>query len=185
MPGMNYSEEVFLLEKGLIQVYTGNGKGKSTAAFGLAIRAAGHGLKVVIIQFMKTGDYGENNSFKRLSPEITVKSFGRKGFIQRGGAAPEDYKLAAEALSFANEVLSLGQVDMLILDEVNNALNYQLIALDEIIALINNKPAGVELVLTGRNAPSELLEKADLITEMQGIKHHYQMGIGARKGIEY
>lgn len=174
-----------MLDKGLTQVYTGNGKGKSTAAFGLAIRAAGHGLRVIIIQFMKTGDYGENNSFKRLSPEITVKSFGRKGFIHRGGATPEDYDLAAEAMSYANEVLRLGEVDLMILDEINNALYYQLITLDEVISLINNKPMDVELVLTGRNAPVELLERADLVTEMREIKHPYQAGIGVRKGIEY
>jgi len=174
-----------LLDKGLIQVYTGNGKGKSTAAFGLAIRAAGHGLRVVIIQFMKTGNYGEINSFQRLAPEITVKSFGRKGFIHKGKAAAEDYSLAREAISFANEVLCLGEADVLILDEINNALQYQLISLDEVSSMINNKPVGVELVLTGRNAPEELLKMADLVTNMQEVKHPYNKGIGARKGIEY
>lgn len=177
--------EVFKLDKGLIQVYTGNGKGKSTAAFGLAIRAAGHGLRVIIIQFMKTGEYGENKTFHRLSPDITVKSFGRKGFIHRGGATPEDYDLAAKALSYANEVLHSGEVDLLILDEINNALYYQLISLDDVMSLINNKPLDVEMVFTGRNAPEWLLEKADLVTEMREIKHPYHKGIGVRKGIEY
>ncbi|TDA64006.1 MAG: cob(I)yrinic acid a,c-diamide adenosyltransferase [Clostridia bacterium] len=173
------------LNQGLIQVYTGNAKGKSTAAFGLAVRAAGHGLKVHIVQFMKTGDYGENKTLARLAPEIEVRAFGRKGFIHRGGARAEDYELAVQALDYAREIMLSGRADVLILDEINNALYFGLLPLEAVLEFLAAKPPQIELVLTGRNAPREITERADLVTEMLEVKHPYQQGIGSRAGIEY
>lgn len=173
------------LNQGLIQVYTGNAKGKSTAAFGLAVRAAGHGLKVHIVQFMKTGDYGENKALARLAPEIEVRAFGRKGFVHRGGAGPQDYELARQALDYAREIMLSGRADILILDEINNALYFGLLPLHVVLEFLQAKPPQVELVLTGRNAPPEIIELADLVTEMVEVKHPYQQGIGSRAGIEY
>lgn len=174
------------LEKGLIEVYTGNAKGKSTSAFGLAVRASGHGFKVVIAQFMKTGSYyGEIPALKKLAPEIEITSFGREGFISRGGAKPEDVTLAHEALKFAENKMLDGETDILILDEINNALYFELLTLDEVLEFIRKKPQHIELVMTGRNAPQGLIDIADLVTEMKEIKHPYQQGVGSRKGIEY
>lgn len=173
------------LSQGLIQVYTGNAKGKSTAAFGLAVRAAGHGLKVHIVQFMKTGDYGENKALARLAPEVEIAAFGRKGFIHRGGAKPEDYELAHQALDCAREIMLAGRADILILDEINNALYFGLLPLEAVLEFIQAKPPQLELILTGRNAPPEITELADLVTEMLEVKHPYQKGIGSRAGIEY
>lgn len=173
------------LEQGLVQVYTGEAKGKSTAAFGLALRAAGHGLKVLIIQFMKTPDYGEHRSFRRLAPEIEVKTFGRKGFIHRGGARPEDYDQAAAALACAREAMLSGTVDILILDEINNALFFGLLKEKEVLGFLQERPPQVEVVLTGRNAPAGVIAAADLVTEMRQVKHPYEKGIKARQGIEY
>lgn len=174
------------LEKGLIQVYTGNAKGKSTAGFGLAIRAAGHGFKVVIIQFMKTGSYyGEIPGLKRLAPEVEVHSYGKEGFIHRRGATPEDIELAHDALIHAEKAMLSGETDVLILDEINNALYYELLTTQEVLDFLDKKPELVEIVLTGRNAPPEIIDRAHLVTEMKEIKHPYQSGIGSRKGIEY
>lgn len=174
------------LERGLIQVYTGNSKGKSTAAFGLAVRAAGHGFKVVVIQFMKTGqNYGEITGLKRLSPEVEVFSYGRPGFIHRGGVKPEDIDLARKALEHAEKVMLSGETDIVILDEINNALYFQLISVQEVLDFLAKKPDRVELVLTGRNVPGEIIETAHLVTEMKEIKHPFRLGIGSRKGIEY
>ncbi|MGI6713061.1 MAG: cob(I)yrinic acid a,c-diamide adenosyltransferase [Bacillota bacterium] len=174
------------LEYGLIQVYTGNAKGKSTAAFGLAIRAAGHGFKVVIIQFMKTGAYsGEISGFKRLSPEVEIYSYGREGFVHKDRVQREDVELAHTALAHAEKIMLSGDTDILILDEINNALYFSLLSVIEVVSFIQKKPQHVELVLTGRNAPKEIIEIADLVTEMKEIKHPYQYGINSRKGIEY
>ncbi len=171
-------------KQGLIQVYTGNGKGKTTAAFGLAMRAAGHGQKTVIIQFMKPKEgSGEVVAAKRLAPEITVYSFGREGFVEK--ATPRDVSLAKEALDKAKECLALPDLDMLILDEINNALYFQLVSLAEVLELLAQKPAKIELVLTGRNAPKELLDAADLVTCMEEIKHPYNFKLPKREGIEY
>lgn len=173
------------LEQGLIQVYTGAGKGKSTAAFGLALRAAGWGLKVVIVQFMKTSDYGEHRALQRLAPDIKIKPFGRKGFIYHEGNHPEDYQQAEAALEYAAKVMLSGQVDVLILDEINVALYYALLKEEEVLALLNKRPRQIEIILTGRNAPNSITSAADLVTEMCQVKHPYEKGIKARKGIEY
>jgi cob(I)alamin adenosyltransferase len=174
------------LAQGLIQVYTGNGKGKSTAAFGLAMRAIGQGLRVQIVQFMKSGAYyGEITTIKKLSPDIEVRSFGREGFIKRGNARPEDYALAQEALDFAEEIMLAGERDILILDDINNAVYFELLSVERVLELLKQKPPNVELILTGRNAVVEIIEVAHLVTECREIKHPYQLGIGSRLGIEY
>lgn len=191
------------LSKGLIQVYTGNSKGKSTAAFGLAIRAIGQGLKVYIILFMKGNSYyGELKTFQKLFPAITIKQFGRvcnnpesrhEGecrkcnhcFIKKGQATPEDRETARKALAHAKEVIASAEYDIVILDELNNALYYDLLELEPVLEVLQNKSELVELVLTGRNAPPQVIELADLVTEMKVIKHPYEKGIPARRGIEY
>lgn len=172
------------LEKGLVQVYTGNGKGKTTAAFGLALRAVGRGLKVYVIQFIKGGfEYGELYVVDNL-PGLTLKAFGRGKFIT-GEPKKGDIEQAQEALKLAKQVISSGKCDLVILDEVNVALDLKLIGLDEVLRLIREKPVHMELVLTGRNAPDETLQVADLVTEMREVKHPYSKGVPARKGIEY
>jgi len=173
------------LEKGLIQVYTGNGKGKTSAAFGLALRAVGRGLKVYIIQFIKGGfDYGELYIADRL-PNLKLKAFGRGKFITEKPAGNEDVALAEEALNLAENVVKNGEYDIVILDEINVALNLKLISLEKVLELLKNKPSHVELILTGRYAPDEIIEVANLVTEMREIKHPFNKGYQARKGIEY
>lgn len=170
---------------GLVHVYTGNGKGKSTAAFGLALRAWGHGLKVVLIQFLKGSHAGEHRAFARLSPQLEVYSFGREGFIHRDGMAEEDYRLARAALDCAREVIAGGRADLLILDEINNAVHLGILGVAEVLEVLRSRPHTMEVVLTGRGAPAEIIAYADLVTEMREIKHPYHSGIGARRGIEY
>jgi cob(I)alamin adenosyltransferase len=173
------------LEKGLVQVYTGNGKGKTSAAFGLALRATGRGLKVYMIQFIKGGfDYGELYTVKNL-PNFTLKAFGRGKFVTSKPPQKEDVRLAQEALHLAEQVIQSGSSSIVILDEINVALDLKLISLKDVLKLINSKPSGLELVLTGRNAPEEIIEAADLVTEMKEVKHPFNRGTEARKGIEY
>lgn len=173
------------LDRGLVQVYTGEGKGKTTAALGLALRAVGQGLRVYIVQFMKGWpDYGELNALKFL-PGVTLVQFGRAEFVNREHPDPKDIQEAQAALAHASEVVLAGQHDIVILDEINVALDFGLIPLSGVLALLDAKPVHVELVLTGRNAPPELLDRADLVTEMRSLKHPYDKGIAGRKGIEY
>ncbi len=173
------------LKKGLIQVYTGDGKGKTTAALGLALRAAGHGFKVYIIQFMKGWPhYGELKAVEFL-PGVTLRQFGGPHFVDRNNPSPEDIRMAREALQEARRAMLSGDYDIVILDEINVALDFGLIPLEEVIALLEEKPEGVELVLTGRNAHPEIIRRAHLVTEMKEVKHPYREGISARKGIEF
>lgn len=173
------------LERGLVQVYTGNGKGKTTAAFGLALRATGRGLKVYIIQFIKGGfDYGELYTVDKL-PNLTLKAFGRGEFITAKPPDKEDVRLAEQALQLAKQTVKSGKYDVIILDEVNVALTLKLIDLEEVLKLIQNKPKHVELVLTGRNAPVQVIDASDYVTEMREVKHPYSKGYQSRKGIEY
>ena len=173
------------LEKGLVQVYTGNGKGKTSAAFGLALRAIGNGLKVFVIQFIKGGfDYGELRAVKFL-PNLELRAFGRGKFISKMPPDKEDVKLAREGFELAKKVVGGGDFDVVVLDEINVAMHLKLIKVNEVLGLIRNKPKHVELVLTGRNAPSEILEAADLVTEMREVKHPFALGVQPRKGIEY
>jgi len=173
------------LEKGLIQIYTGNGKGKTSAAFGLALRAIGNGFKVFVIQFIKGGfDYGELDAVKFL-PNLELRAFGRGKFIMKTPPEEEDVKLAKEGFELAKKIVESGDFDVVILDEINVALHLKLLRVSEVLGLIRSKPKHVELVLTGRNAPSEIVEVADLVTEMREIKHPYVLGVQPRKGIEY
>jgi cob(I)alamin adenosyltransferase len=173
------------LERGLVQVYTGNGKGKTSAAFGLALRATGRGLKVYIIQFIKGGfDYGELYTVDKL-PNLTLKAFGRGEFITAKPPDKEDVRLAEQALQLAKQTVNSGKYDVIILDEVNVALTLKLIDLEEVLKLIQNKPNHVELVLTGRNAPVQVIDASDYVTEMREVKHPYSKGYRSRKGIEY
>jgi len=170
--------------KGLIQVYTGDGKGKTTAALGLALRAAGRNMKVLIVQFMKKWDYGELHSVK-LIPNITLETFGTKEFVFKGKAKKIDYEEAEKAFSFGAEGMQSSDYDIVIFDELNMALYYELLDLKEVVEKLKGKPDNVEVVITGRRAPQEIVEVADLVTEMKEIKHPYQKGVGARRGIEY
>jgi cob(I)alamin adenosyltransferase len=172
------------MKKGLVQIYTGDGKGKTTAALGLSLRAAGRGLKVFIAQFAKGMFYGELEALKRFAPQITLHQYGRKCFI-RDEPTEEDVRLAREGWQEIRDVLKRAEYDLVILDEIGIALHYQLISLEEVRELIRLKPDGVELVLTGRKIPEALYEQADLVTEMREIKHYYNAGVQARKGIEF
>lgn len=174
------------LEKGLTQVYTGDGKGKTSAALGLALRAIGWGFKVHMIQFIKGGDFkhGELHIIEQL-PDFKLKAFGQGRYITEQPPLVEDVKRAKEALKFAEEIVNSGEYDIVILDEINVALNLRLIKTNEVVELIKNKPKHVELVLTGRYAPSEIIDAADLVTEMREVKHPYAQGTLGRKGIEY
>lgn len=173
-------------EPGIIQIYTGEGKGKSTAAFGLALRAAGWKMHTGIVQFMKKGEgYGEITAFANL-PYIEIFSFGSNKFLKKDAPQEEeDLALAHAAMAKAKELMVDQKVDILILDELCNAIYFDLVSEKEVLALMSLKRADQEVVITGRNAPHCLLELADLVTEMKEIKHPYQKGIQARRGIEY
>jgi cob(I)alamin adenosyltransferase len=175
-----------ILKEGLIQVYTGNGKGKTTASFGLALRAIGADLKVAIIQFLKSGkDYSEINSLSTLKPKLTINSFGREGFIYNSSPLKIDYELAQKGFELAKQKANDPKVNVLILDELNVVLHYNFLELDKVLNFLQNKRQDLEIIITGRNAPPEIIEAAHLVTEMTEIKHPYHSGIMARKGIEY
>jgi cob(I)alamin adenosyltransferase len=174
------------LSRGLVQVYTGDGKGKTTAALGLALRAAGHGLQAIVFCFMKTHDtYGEILGGARFAPEITVRAVGRETFVDRENPAPEDVRMAREGFAQARQAALSGEYDLVVLDEFNIVLDYRLVPVDEVLALFREKPKQVEIVLTGRSAPAAVLEAADLVTEMVERKHYYPKGVYARRGIDY
>jgi cob(I)alamin adenosyltransferase len=171
--------------RGTVQVYTGDGKGKTTAALGLALRAAGHGLTIYVIQFMKgSRNYGELASAAQL-PGFIIEQTGRDEFVDRENPAPVDVEMAQKGLSRAREVLAGGRYDVVILDELNVALDFGLLALEDVLGLIEARPPHVELILTGRSAHPEVVKAADLVSEILSIKHHYNDGIEAREGIEY
>jgi len=171
-------------ERGTIQLYTGNGKGKTTAALGAALRALGHGKKVAMIQFMKGRLYGELAAARRLDGFI-IEQHGRDEFVDSKNPAAVDRELAAAGWRRAEELVRGGGIDILILDEINVAVAYGLIELETVLAFMRDKPEGLELILTGRYAPEEMMALADTVTEMREIRHHFNRGVPARKGIEY
>ncbi len=168
---------------GYVHVYTGNGKGKTTAALGLALRAICAGKKIYIGQFIKGMHYSELDAVKYL-PNLVIEQYGRGCFI-RGKPTEEDIKLARNGLKRAREVLNNQTFDIVILDEINVAIFYKLLDVVEVLELITNRPRNVELILTGRYAPKQIVEMADLVTEMVEVKHYYRQGLPARKGIEF
>ncbi len=171
--------------RGTIQLYTGNGKGKTTAALGMALRFLGHGGKVCIIQFMKNSDsYGEIQTIRQLS-NVEVFSMGRDEFVNREAPEIKDVELAVEGLEKARECILSEQYDLVILDELNVALDFHLVELEQVLELIDEKPEWVEIVLTGRYAANELLDRADTVSEIKEIKHHFQKGVDARSGVEF
>lgn len=193
------------LKEGLIEVYTGDGKGKTTAAFGLAFRASGWGFKVYVLQFMKLGTYGENRSAEKLHDNILVKYVGMPYFIAweedmpvedrkkvrnvrfcKKGIPPPEYKeKVQEEFSHLEKSVISGDYDIVILDEVNVAIYYNLLSLEQVLNLLDRKPLNVEIVLTGRKMPAEIMERADLVTEMMERKHPYSKGYPARRGVDF
>lgn len=171
--------------KGLVQVYTGNGKGKTSAALGSVIRALGQGWRVCIVSFMK-GDYpyGEYVTLERLSG-LTVAKYGRIDFVDPGNVAEVDKAQAELAMYAAREAVMGGKYDLVVLDEINIAAGWGLLNVDDVLDLIRSKPGPVELILTGRYANPRIIERADLVTEMVEVKHPYRQGIEAQQGVEY
>ncbi len=171
--------------KGYVQVYTGDGKGKTTAALGLALRAAGYGYKVYMGQFLKGQNYGELVSVKKLSSLITIEQFGRKGFIHvTKDPDEEDIKRAKKGMKKCLDAMLSKKYSIIILDEINVAVDFNLLSEKVILELLDQKPEEVEIILTGRYAPASFIKRADLVTEMKEKKHYYTKGITAREGIE-
>ncbi len=169
--------------KGYVQLYTGNGKGKTTAALGLSIRAAGAGLKVFIIQFLKQGDYSEIKALKKFPDQITVEQYGLGKFVQ-GRPSAEDIEAGKKGYKRVVDILKKGEHDLVVVEEGNVAVMCNLFPESHLLDLIDMKPDHVELVITGRGATTALIEKADLVTEMKDIKHYFHQGVMARTGIE-
>jgi len=171
------------LSKGYVQIYTGDGKGKTTAALGLALRASGHGLRTYFGQFMKGQHYGELEAL-RDHPHITVEQYGDVCCIRREEVTSEHIAQAQRGLERAREAMLSEQYDLVVLDEVNVTIWFGLLAVEEALTMLEQRPEHVELILTGRRAPQELIEQADLVTEMREVKHYYQQGVMARNGVE-
>lgn len=171
--------------RGLVLVITGNGKGKTTSAFGQALRAVGQGYKVFIMQFMKGRDYGEFKAAEKYLPRLTIRRSGLDSFVMRDNPAPVDIKLARQGFEEAKKAVASGRYNMIILDEINVAVDFKLIPLQDLIDLIKNRPPALDLILTGRYAPKEILKLADTVSEVKEIKHHYAAGVKDRAGIEY
>lgn len=173
-----------IFEQAYLQVYTGNGKGKTTAAVGLGLRAAGAGGRVLMIQFMKGRRYGELEILRGVA-NFEVQQHGRDEFVRRDRPDLQDIDLARQGLAAARTAIMSSNYDLVILDELNVALDFKLVSLEEVVALLQARPRQVELVLTGRYAPPEILALADLVTEMREVRHFYARGVQARPGIEY
>ena len=186
------------MERGLIHVYTGDGKGKTTAALGLALRAAGCGFCTYVCQFLKGQEYGELEAVQWLAAgapggacaPITIERFGRPTFVHMSAdgsstASEEDVRLAQAGLDAARRAMASGQYELVVLDEINVALYFKLLTVQDVLDLIDANPQGIELVLTGRRVPDEILARADYVTEMREVRHPYQQGIQARRGIEF
>jgi cob(I)alamin adenosyltransferase len=171
--------------KGIVYVITGNGKGKTTAALGQAMRAIGHGRKVFMMQFMKGRKYGEVLAAERYLPDLVIRQSGLDSFVMRDHPAPVDIELAGQGLTLAKEALSGGGYGLVILDEINVALDFKLVPLSEVLEMIHNRPATVDLILTGRYAPEAILAAADTVSDIREIKHHYAQGLKERAGMEF
>lgn len=172
------------MQRGLVQIYTGDGKGKTTAALGLALRALGAGLRVYLGQFIKKGSTSEIKALRRFHSRITVRQYGRGCFV-RGKPVAADIRAARQGLKELQEALAGRKYDLVICDEIICALNAGLIGMEDVMQLLAAKPTAVELVLTGRDAPGKIIKRADLVTEMRKVRHPFDGGIPARKGIEY
>src|SRR5208283_618015 len=172
-------------DRGLVMVITGNGKGKTTAAFGQALRAIGQNYNVFVLQFMKGRKYGEFIAAEKYLPRLTIRMSGLDSFVMRDNPAAIDIELAEKGLDIARKAIMSGKYDMVILDEINVALDFKLINLKEVIDLIKNKPPALNLILTGRYAPEGIIKLADTVSEVKEIKHHYDAGVKDRAGIEY
>ncbi|MBI5569404.1 MAG: cob(I)yrinic acid a,c-diamide adenosyltransferase [Desulfomonile tiedjei] len=173
-------------ETGTIQVITGEGKGKTTAALGLALRAVDRGLRVFMVQFLKAPHTsGEHFSAEAVAPLLTIKPMGRKGFIRKSGGEARDRLLAQQALQEARTAMLSGDYGVIVLDEINVAVSMGLIDVKDVLEFIDAKPEGMELLLTGRYAQPEIVRRADLVLEMKKIKHPFDQGIPAMEGIEY
>ncbi len=170
--------------KGYIQIYTGNGKGKTTAAIGLAIRAVGAGKKVFFAQFVKGMAYSEVKALQQFSPNIIIKQYGLSCFINRA-PKQEDIDAAQKGLATVTEIILSGKYDIVVLDEANIAIYYHLFTAEELIEILKRKPENTEIIITGRYACRELIDFADLVSEMKEVKHYYTKGITAREGIEF
>ena len=169
--------------KGKVHVYTGDGKGKTSAALGLSIRAAGAGLRVFIAQFIKSDEYSGIKALKRFSDLITVEQFGLGGFIG-GNPSSGDIEAAQKGIARVKELISSGKYDVVVLDEANIAVKYKLFSEQDLLDIIDAKSKNIELVITGRDAATKIIEKADLVTQMKAVKHYFQNGVEARVGIE-
>ncbi|MEQ8151964.1 MAG: cob(I)yrinic acid a,c-diamide adenosyltransferase, partial [Smithellaceae bacterium] len=158
--------------KGLVIVITGDGKGKTTSAFGQALRAVGQGYNVLIVQFMKGRKYGEFKAAKEYLPNLTVKLVGLDSFVMRDNPAPIDVEMAQKGFDFVKKAIKSGKYNMIIMDELNVAMDFKLVDTKEVIEMIENRPLGVDLIMTGRNAPAEIIAIADTVSEVKEIKHH-------------
>ena len=168
----------------MIHIYTGNGKGKTTAALGLALRAVGAGKKVLMVQFLKDGSSSELKAIRRIK-NFEVKVFGKKGFISKNNLTKKDFNLASQGFNFIQKAIESKKYDLIILDEINLMINFGLIKVEDLIKLIKKTPSKTELILTGRHASKKLIHLADLVTEMKETKHYFKKGLKARKGIEF
>lgn len=173
------------LDLGLVQVYTGNGKGKTTAALGQALRATGGGLKVYMAQFIKGQETGELLAAERLAPDFLIRQFGLGKFIKGRKPSQQDLEAAKVGWTEVSQVVTGGQYDLVILDEISHAIRVGLIGLEQVLTLLAQRPEHVEMILTGRNMPEALIQVANLVTDMVAVKHPYDHGIPMRKGIEY
>jgi cob(I)alamin adenosyltransferase len=180
------AETLARFNRGLVFVYTGDGKGKTTAAMGHALRTAGHGNKVLVIQFMKGKKYGEVLAAEKyLAGLLTMVQCGLDSFVMKNNPASVDIELAHSGLALAKRAIASGDYQMIILDEINVALDFKLVELEEVLEIIRTKPASLDLVLTGRYAPAEVIELADMVSDVREVKHHLAQGIKERAGIEY
>ncbi|MDR1616578.1 MAG: cob(I)yrinic acid a,c-diamide adenosyltransferase [Syntrophomonadaceae bacterium] len=171
--------------QGLVMVITGNGKGKSTAAFGQALRAAGQGWKVCVVQFMKGRAYGEVLAVKKYLPEVQIYQFGLDSFVMRDNPAPVDKELALQGFAKAAEIVQSNSFDLVVMDEINVAVDFGLIPEESVVNLVKQKPPQLVLILTGRYAAEKIKELADTVSEITEVKHHYQSGIKDQPGVEY